>query len=294
MPKAAARSPDATPKAARVVAAALRQHWRRARDELTRAMHQGNDASVHDLRVALRRLLAALDLAAALASPAPRKIVRRLARLLAALSPLRDLEVEKKTAESLSRRVPVLADAVAELERRRAALADVLTSKFEHFECEETERSLEAVAHRLEGAVDAEQVRRLLALGAVAGCYSKFDRRRRALESADHHAIHRTRVAFKQYRYLVEVALPLLPPSAERCLGAMKHFQDELGAIQDASVLIATLSRLAPFRRRKGEPEARALLASLAREQELRVHRVLAAFRAQVAADPPAFSEIFG
>jgi CHAD domain-containing protein len=294
MPKAAARTPDPTPNAARVVAAAIRLQWRRARDELTRAVHQGDGAEVHDLRVALRRLLAALELAAALDLPPPHKMVRRLARLLTALSPLRDLEVEKKTLERLSERVPVLADAAVELERRRAVLAEAVTRKLAHFEHDETERSLEAVAHLLEREVDAKQVRRLLALGAVAGCYAKFDRRRRALEGADHDAVHRARIAFKQYRYAVEVTLPLLPPGAERGLAAMKHFQDELGAIQDASVLIRTLARFAPFRRRKGEPEARALLASLEREQELRVHRILAAFKAQVAADPPAFSEIFG
>jgi CHAD domain-containing protein len=54
------------------------------------------------------------------------------------------------------------------------------------------------------------------------------------------------RVAFEQYRYAVEIALPLLPPGAEHGFDAMKHFRDEVGAIQDARVLgtVARLRRL--------------------------------------------------
>jgi CHAD domain-containing protein len=294
MPKAAPRPTDPAVNAARVIASAVRHQWARSRDEMAKAVHQGGMARVHDLRVALRRLLSALELAEAIGAPAPDKVVRRLERALGSLSPLRDLEVERQTLDGMSEREPALADIALALEERRASLANALTKKLGRFQRGETERSLEHTASRLELETDSKQAVKQLVLGGVARRYAKFDQRRRAIADADHEALHRVRIAFKKYRYAVEVALPLLPPSAERCLAAMKHFQNELGAIQDASVLLHTLHRLARMRRSKTSKRRRALLALLKREQHQRVQVMLGALAAQVAADPPAFSEIFG
>jgi CHAD domain-containing protein len=294
MPEAVSRAPAGEPNAARVVASAVRLHWRRTRDELAKVAEDGDGASVHDLRVALRRLLAALEIAEALDAHAGRKIVRRLERLLAALSPLRDLEVEAETLGGMTAREPLLAEVVSELEDRRTTLAKNLSRKLGRVEPDELEIGLEKAVKTLELGAGAPQAVRLLALAAVARCYSKFDRRRRAIARADRHALHRVRVAFKRYRYAVEITLPLLPPSADRGLVRMKHFQDELGAIQDATVLIATLARLAPFRRRKGSEHGRTLVAALERNLRERIRSMLGTLAAQVAVDPPVFSDLFG
>jgi len=290
-----ARSPSdgATHSGAPLVASALRLHWRRSQSELAKFAARGEGARAHDLRVALRRLLAVLELAAALDVRPPPKLVRRLARMLASLSPLRDLEVEKKAVGAMSDEEPELAEVAAELERQRAALAASLSKKLARFATARTERALDEAAQRLESLQTTPHAVRLVVLARVERAYAKFARRRRAVSGADHHALHRARVAFKQYRYTVEAAMPFLPARAARDLLLMKELQDELGGIQDTSVLLETFGRLPSFRRRVGTKRARALLASLERNQGLRVQSMVRVLAAQAAAEPPAFSQIF-
>lgn len=293
MPEASSRSDKPAADAARLVASALRAHSRRSRDELAKVVEAAEHAHVHDVRVALRRLLSTLELAAALAAPAPRELVRRLERTLSSLSPLRDLEVERHTLERMSKHEPELAETAAALEHDRAALAKTLTKKLARFELGEAELALERAAELLELEAPPPHASKLMVLAEVARAYTKFDRRRRAVSDGDHRGVHRARVAFKRFRYTVEAAMPLLPAHAARGLLLMKQFQDELGAIQDASVLLETLRRARPFRRRGGSERARALLAALEREHELRVQAMIGVLMTQAAADPPAFSEIF-
>ncbi len=290
-----ARSPSdaSAPQGAPLVASALRLHWRRSRSELTKFAARADRARAHDLRVNLRRLLAVLELAAALDVRASRKLLRRLERTLSSLSPLRDLEVEKKTLQSMSDDEPELAEIAVELEHERAALATSLSEKLGRFRTAQTERALEATAERLEAVPFRPRAVKLVVLARVERAYTKFARRRSSVCGADQVALHRARVAFKQYRYVVEAAMPFLPARAARELLLMKELQDELGGIQDTSVLLQTLRRFPSFRRRRGAKRARALLAALERNQDLRVQSMVQVLTAQAAAEPPAFSEIF-
>ncbi|HTQ04145.1 MAG TPA: CHAD domain-containing protein [Polyangiaceae bacterium] len=292
-----ARSPSAKAghgkrNAAQVVAASIRTHWRRTRDELMKVCGPRLDEHVHDLRVALRRLLSALEIAECLDVRLPAKTQKSLERLLRSLSPLRDLEVQKQTLERLGEDHPELLPVAERLAQRRAALARRLAQKLDDFAPELVERALDHGAQQLEAETSVPEVARILVLAAIVRRYTKFDRRRRAVAGDDRHALHAVRVAFKKYRYAVEVALPLLPREAERALSAMKLFQDELGAIQDAGVLIDTLSGVKPSHR--GPNPTQALLGALKQAQRRRIEATTIALGAQVTAVPPAFSEIFG
>jgi CHAD domain-containing protein len=292
MPRALARVHDSPPNAARVVAAALRAQWRRTREELAKVRTQRDNAQVHDLRVALRRLVSALDLAAAVRPEVPAKITRQLEDLLRSFSPLRDLEVEKQTLERLGETRPDLLHLAEKLERRRSALAWRLTKKLGAVAPDLIERVLEHYAEMIEGEAHTPHATRILVLASVVRRYAKFDRLRRGIAGGDGHALHDVRVAFKKYRYAIEVALPLLPRQAERELATMKLFQDELGAIQDATVLIETLSRAKQVEREPKQPGS--LLGLLKQEQRRRIEAMITALEAQVSADPPAFSDVFG
>lgn len=247
---------------------------------------------VHDLRVGLRRLLAALELAKCLDVEVPAKTAKSLERLLSSLSPLRDLEVQKQTLERLGEDQPELLQLSERLERRRATLSRRVTHELDDFAPELIERSLEHCAAALDASATVPQVARILLLAAVVRRYTKFDRRRRAVAGSDRHALHGVRVAFKKYRYAVEIARPLLPRPAEHALAAMKLFQDELGAIQDAGVLIDTLSSAKPLGR--DTKSVQMLVGGLKHEQRRRIEAMIIALGAQVTADPPAFSETFG
>jgi CHAD domain-containing protein len=277
--------------ATRIVANSVRTHWQSARTALDKFAKEADGSGLHDLRVGLRRLVAALELASALDAEPPRPVVRDLRRLLGSLSPLRDLQVQEKTLERLAASEPALSKTLGKLARERKRAAHALAKGASRFPTERCERALARCGEQLTKDATTPSVTRVIALAAVARAYKKFDQRRRCIDGTDHDALHRVRVAFKRYRYAVEIASPLLPEHAQGVIASMKRFQDELGAIQDASVLIETLSQLkAPkVSRDAGTPP----LELLERERAEHVARTLESLRAQLAATPPAFSEPF-
>jgi CHAD domain-containing protein len=282
------------PDASRVVAAAVRTTWQATREEIARFRRDAAEAGAHDLRVALRRLLAALELAEVLDAAAPPKLVRRLQRLLRALSPLRDAEVQAKAVARLGEGAEELAALVPKLERRRSVLARTIAERLRRFSPDRTELALERCVAALEADSVPPGVATALLLGALAHRYLRFERRRRAVTAPERRAVHRVRLAFKQYRYTAEVAHPLLSTAARRRLLDMKGFQDELGAVQDASVLVAMLEATWCGRGRAPSGPVQELIRSLKRERGERIAAVLATLGAQLAARPPAFSELLG
>jgi len=291
MPPGTPRPRPPGPSGTRVVAAAVRRTWRRTREQLKRARAAKAEAQAHKLRVALRRLLSALALAKPLGAGPPPKVVQELERLLRSLSPLRDLEVEEAAVQHLAKTWPVLSEVSKKLERKRASLAKHLAKRLAEFPVRATDRAVEHCVRALDAEPAASQPSALLVLGAVLDCYEKFDRRRRAVAAGTSGALHRVRVAFKHYRYAVEIALPLLPARAARTLEAMKSFQDELGAIQDARVLHETLKsdKIAAV---VGRSVRAAAVRAVKEELRQRERAALDALALQLAATPPRFSEI--
>jgi CHAD domain-containing protein len=84
--------------------------------------------------------------------------------------------------------------------------------------------------------------------------------------------VHRTRIAFKRFRYMVEALAEQLPSPDRRLLAAMRRYQGRMGVVQDAAVLLEVFDKF--VRRRELAPEAvnrlRRKLVGL-RERRLRV-----------------------
>jgi CHAD domain-containing protein len=54
-------------------------------------------------------------------------------------------------------------------------------------------------------------------------------------------SIHRVRVAFKKFRYMMEIVNPLLPRFPEKNMKKMQEYQTHMGNIQDTEVFLRTL-----------------------------------------------------
>ena len=54
-------------------------------------------------------------------------------------------------------------------------------------------------------------------------------------------SIHRVRIAFKKFRYTLEIIHPLLPGFPETQFKNMHNYQTAMGEIQDVEVLLQTL-----------------------------------------------------
>ena len=196
-------------------------------------------APVHDLRVATRRLRAALQLFGA-----PRKESDRVKRLQDALGAVRDAQLHDQFLGG-------------ELPARRRKLSTVLR----HFlrEARQLERLWRGQASleprgRLGGQrLRADLRKRLRAIDRlVAAAAEKMDAR---------HA-HRLRIAVKKLRYRAELVQQALPQAIDALLEAITPLQDTLGELHDLDVRLG-LDPSGDLRERKAL--AARLLAELQR-----------------------------
>lgn len=243
---------------------------------------------VHRLRVALRRLLALLELASSVGAAPPDKAVRRLRELLRVLSPLRDLHVQLETVEELSTRDPRAVSVASALRSREELFARRAEKAIRRFRAHTHEADVEAIVAVLAGSRSAAEDSALKAvlMGIAAKRYIAFERLRQRIDPADAEALHRMRVALKKYRYAVEALAPIVGGSTEVTLKTMKRFQDALGALHDADVLDKTIRATA----KSLEPAGRRELLSLRRELVVRHEEELAAFTAQLASRAPSWT----
>jgi len=239
---------------------------------------------VHRLRVALRRLLALLELAASVGATPPERTVRRLRALLRALSPLRDVHVQLETAEDLATRDPRALPLVNALRSREAVVARRAEKELRRFRTRTHEADVEALASALSASRSAAEdaASKAVLMGIAARRYLAFEERRQGIDPSDAEALHRMRVALKKYRYAVEALAPIAG-GAGKALKMMKRFQDGLGALHDADVLDETIRATA----KSLEAPARGALEALRRELEARQHHELSAFTEKLESAAP-------
>lgn len=214
---------------------------------LARASRRPGEQEIHDLRVAIRRLLSFLEVAATLSGKEaiPGREARRIRELMRPLGKLRDAQVK---IEWLKRIAPtgdegtllfalsVVGDAEKWEGRVREILAQASGSRFRSRNLkmkfpDRRERRLEEKA----SALLAAQQRRVESF------------RENTRKEGDAESLHRMRLAFKKYRYSAEVLAPLFPRATAATMRRLHAFQTLLGNLHDFDVLLAEAES---FRRR--------------------------------------------
>lgn len=268
-----------------VVAQALTVSLERFAAELRSTHQRGDKAESHDLRVSIRRLLAALELTLALDEAlVPSRIPHELEGVLDALSPLRDVEIQRQALEAQELPEGARRELMRHLVRREHKVRRALTHIVDDFPLRRLERAVASACSVLQSSDgDRTHSARLAVVGAIARRYWAFDRRRRAAASAGMKGLHRVRIAFKKYRYVVELGAPLLKPVPEQTRESMKLFQDQLGAVQDAVVVLELLER---------SRATRDVVEELASQHRALAATVRQALAAQSSARVPEFSQL--
>lgn len=239
------------------------------------AVTRGDPDSIHDVRVATRRLQEALDLFAPILPERERRRLRRRARRVRrSLAPLRDADVMAGLSTAFQEGgalAPDLALAPLTLRvqlrsprggvrvpglRRRA---DALLAAFRPLPAEESA----VVRSRFAAEAGVAMRRRTAAVAAAL-------RGLRVGRAAD---VHRLRLEVKKYRYLMELLAQAGLASPGPALGEARRAQDALGSLHDLDVLTALVRR-----RRTGHPllrplgRARRVKAAAARDILARFH----------------------
>lgn len=203
---------------------------------------------MHDLRVSTRRLLSVLKVTGALLPEAsPRKLRRRLKTTLRLLGPLRDNQVKLSHVEDLLPSFSQLGDFHSWLLRRERKLIRQIGKRVRNVRIKGAEKSIQQARRRLRALPNnrmtaRRHLRRLETTADVA--FEGAVRRRRRIIPGRTDTIHRTRLAFKRFRYMREALKPLLgTPPAE--LKRMQAYQTRMGDIQDIEVLMEGLKKFA-------------------------------------------------
>jgi CHAD domain-containing protein len=231
----------------------LEDRWNTFARELLRVRRKGTEEAVHDVRVATRRLIAFLDLVSAFVTPAAVHKLRRQPRvLLKALNALRDVQVQRLGVKEFWGTFPILRLYDASLRRRERSLGEEAARAFKAFPLQQMEAAVGRLDADVQRVFDGPALRRSgwhLMTGTAAASFGRAVERRRSIRQDRPETLHRFRVAFKKFRYTIEMLGPAFPWVDEGLHKAMNRYQTVLGEIQDVEVLAADLRSYARRRR---------------------------------------------
>lgn len=228
----------------------------------------GRGAGIHQTRVALRRLRAALSLfRPVFEDEAGQRDLRRLAAeakwLAGECAPARDLEVFlQETVGEVPRAIARATVRLARLHRARARAA-LEGARFADFA---------ATLAVFESAEPGEASHRLADFGRAVldQRHHKTVRRGQALDGLDDEELHRLRIAVKKLRYAAEFLRPALAEPAfarkpaKAYIKAATRLQGALGALNDRAMASRTINDIAGVARPSEEVERP--LAKLAKQ----------------------------
>ena len=243
------RTPPAPKDPGALLAASLDERWRTFAREVSRARRHPSERTVHDLRVAARRLMATIDLVQAVRpDDALQKARRELKKHLKAFGDLRDTHVQILEIRSMVRTFPVLRAYLRALTRAESALVQKARAHIARMQLDGIEQALARARGELADVLAATTAQRY-AMAALLGEAGKSFLRAAELRSrvspGAPESIHRLRVAFKKCRYTLEILRPLLPGVDAKLLKAMNAYQTRMGVVQDSVVLSAALGGFA-------------------------------------------------
>ncbi|QWF71260.1 CHAD domain-containing protein [Methylomonas paludis] len=217
----------------------LDEHWRRYRISLIDCRHDCSENAVHELRFAIRRLLAMLALLTTL-NPKARagKLQRLLKTQLDCLNALRDTQVMLleigNTATTLAELKPFLQDLQAQesrlLAETRAFIKTIPSGKIKR-KCK-----------KLHSRCKARRADKTALLEAVDKVYGTALQRYLAVDPHQLPSLHHLRISMKKLRYLLLDIQPWLPDQDKDQLPAIKDYLTLLGDIQNSAVLTAALT----------------------------------------------------
>ena len=233
--------------------------WRSYRRAFKRCQKKLSRATVHQLRVETRRLLALVDLFEPLVAGQAADEVSRLAiQPFKTSGRLRDAQVMLCDVERRLRRFPDAKRFKKELLRREKRLGRQLGRELRRTRLKPLKSRMDALRQELRAAVKPAagcHRARVRLLKGVDRAFANVVARRRSIVPTEPHATHRTRIAFKKFRYMVEQLRPLIPGLAAGLPGKLRGHQKLMGDIQDCETLLAALDKFM----REEKAEARRL-----------------------------------
>jgi len=224
----------------------LQTQWRRYRKRLKRCQKHFSEDAVHASRVETRRLLSTLELLGAFMPERDlRKARRDLKRHLDTFDQLRDTQVQLTYVGRMAGTFPDAHEFYDWLRKREVRFTRTTRKAVKRIKTKRLGRCLAAVEKEIR--LQRKRIGRERAFAivqrAINQAFARVAQLCRHVRADDTKTIHRTRIAFKHFRYMVEALAPLLPAVTEDHRRALRAYQCMMGDIQDMEVLLAALDK---------------------------------------------------
>jgi CHAD domain-containing protein len=212
-----------------------------------RCRRQSSEEAVHHLRVQLRRLLAFMELLGAVVPEVHLERSRKkLKKRLDHFDDLRDTHVQLLFIEKILANFPELKRLHKKLRRREKRLLKPAAKRAKESSSPWLGHSKRMIKRHLRTAFASTARSRptVRLLKNINKTFERVTRLRKRIDPKHLETIHRTRIAFKEFRYMIELLQPVLPGIKPRQLVAMDGYQTMMGEIQDVEMMIETLDEL--------------------------------------------------
>jgi CHAD domain-containing protein len=228
------------------LARSLKQQWKRYRKELKRCQRKCSAKAIHSFRIESRRLLSSLELLDGfLPARQTEKAQHLLKRHLDIFDDLRDTQVQLAVVGGMRRAFSAARPFLAWLRAWEERFARKTRKNIRKVKTARLGKLIAVCRGEVEERLGKSTPREALAalLRSVDRAFGRTRQLRTRIDARDTLTIHRTRVAFKRFRYMVETMTEHLPAVTRERLSAMRHYQTMMGEIQDAEMRLRALDK---------------------------------------------------
>ena len=224
---------------------ALDECWKKYCAELQRCRQEFSNEAVHDLRSTARRMLALIQLLNSI-SPRPRleKLNHAFKDQLDQFDDLRDTQVILAEISESIQELPQLQAFEEYLWEVEKKLLKTLRKKLKVIDLFDVSKGIRRMRESLKVELDGDLL--LQILRSVDDAFLITKQRQEWINPAQATTIHRVRLTFKTFRYMVEIVQPLLPDFPTENLKLMNDYQSLMGEIQDVEIIMQALADAPP------------------------------------------------
>jgi CHAD domain-containing protein len=209
--------------------------------ELKTCRREFSEEAVHDFRVAVRRLLSFLDLLrVVIQDPKIQKIRRVLKDQLDDLDDLRNIQALLADISEIIHETPALQSFQGYLKQKEKSLMRLARKEVNSLKTDSLVRRIKKLNPAVEKLKEANL--EISLFSAVDEAYAVVNQRYALVDLDLPATIHRLRIAFKKFRYMIEVIYPILENPPLEYLKRMHDYQAAMGDIHDMEVALQELA----------------------------------------------------
>jgi len=228
-------------KAQTLLLVSLNTRWDNYQAKLKTCQREFSEEAVHDFRVATRRLLSSLDLLrTVMPDPRIQKIRGILKDQLDSLDDLRDVQVLLADISETIHEFPVIKPFQKYLQHKEKKLIRAAHKEIKSLKTESLSKRIKKINQTIETLKQADLD--LSIFSAIDEAYAIVNQRYELVDPDQPATIHRLRIAFKKFRYMIEAIYPFLQNSPADYLKRMRNYQATMGDIQDMDVALQELA----------------------------------------------------